>query len=203
MRLWCLLIYLILVQWADAQDALRVLNTRNGLSQNAVTCIYQDKKGFLWVGTQDGLNRYDGYQFKYYKYNPEDSSSISDQFITAIAEDGKGELWIGTRHGLNRFNSNTEKFTRYFPDTSLKQAFQYAFTSLIRLSNGNLIMSSQNDILSWDIQRQSLYPIMRPKDLPTNFTVHRNKLIYGHQKAIAQLPIQHAKDTNILFQKNA
>lgn len=203
MRLSCLLIYLILVQWADAQDALRVLNTRNGLSQNAVTCIYQDKKGFLWVGTQDGLNRYDGYQFKYYKYNPEDSSSISDQFITAIAEDGKGELWIGTRHGLNRFNSNTEKFTRYFPDTSLKQAFQYAFTSLIRLSNGNLIMSSQNDILCWDIQRQSLYPIMRPKDLPTNFTVHRNKLIYGHQNAVAQLPIQHAKDTNILFQKNA
>ncbi|MFN3793279.1 MAG: two-component regulator propeller domain-containing protein [Chitinophagaceae bacterium] len=203
MRLSCLLIYLILVQWASAQDPLRVLSTRNGLSQNAVTCIYQDKKGFLWVGTQDGLNRYDGYQFKHYKHNPEDSSSISDQFITAIAEDGKGELWIGTRHGLNRFNSNTEKFTHFFPDTSLKKAFQYAFTSLIKLDNGNLVMTSQNDLLCWDIESQSLYPIMRPKDLPTNFTVHRNKLIYGHQKGIAQLPIQPAKNSNILYQKNA
>jgi len=201
MRLSCLLIYLMLVQLTTAQEPLRVLSTRNGLSQNAVTCIYQDKKGFLWVGTQDGLNRYDGYQFKHYKHNPEDSTSISDQFITAINEDGQGVLWIGTRHGLNRFSSSTEKFTRFFPDTSLKQAFQYAFSSLIRLANGNLIISSQNDILCWDIQSQTLYPIMRPKELPTNYTIHRNKLVYGHQQALAQLPIRQAKDTNIVFQK--
>ncbi len=201
MRLSCLFIYLMLVQLATAQEPLRVLSTRNGLSQNAVTCIYQDKKGFLWVGTQDGLNRYDGYQFKHYKHNPEDSTSISDQFITAINEDGQGVLWIGTRHGLNRFNSSTEKFTRFFPDTSLKQAFQYAFSSLIRLANGNIIISSQNDILCWDIQSQTLYPIMRPKELPTNYTIHQNKLVYGHQQALAQLPIRPTKDTNIVFQK--
>jgi signal transduction histidine kinase/ligand-binding sensor domain-containing protein len=202
MRLLCLLISLILVQYAHTQEPLRVFSTRNGLSQNTATCIYQDRKGFLWIGTQDGLNRYDGYQFKHFKHNPEDSTSISDQFITAICEDGNGELWVGTRHGLNRFNSNTEKFTHYYPDPRFKTAFQYAFSSIIRIDNGNLIISSQNDILCWNIQSQSLYPILKPKELPTNYTIHRNKLVFGNQKQLFQLPIVRARDTNIVFQKD-
>src|SRR5678816_3953460 len=79
------------------------LTIENGLSQNAGLAIFQDSKGYLWIGTQDGLNRYDGYTFKIYKHDPEDPGSISHNSILAITEDRDGYLWVGTwGGGLNR-----------------------------------------------------------------------------------------------------
>jgi ligand-binding sensor domain-containing protein len=89
-------------------------NVSNGLSQNSVHCIYQDSDGMLWLGTQDGLNSFDGRNFKHYKYNAADSTTISDQFVLTIAEDAKGLLWVGTRSGLNKFNKRTGKFQRIY-----------------------------------------------------------------------------------------
>lgn len=90
------------------------LTINQGLSQNTVQCIIQDQKGFMWFGTQDGLNRYDGYNFRAYRSIRGDSTSISDNFITALYEDKKGFIWIGTNSGgLNRFDPSTNKFKRY------------------------------------------------------------------------------------------
>jgi ligand-binding sensor domain-containing protein len=85
----------------------------DGLSQGSVLSIFQDSQGFIWFGTQDGLNRYDGKNFKIYKYDPTDSASISDNFIRTICEDSSKNLWIGTINGLNKFDLLNEKFTRY------------------------------------------------------------------------------------------
>ena len=71
----------------------------NGLSNNSITDIEQDQFGFLWIGTADGLNRYDGYQFTVYHPSPEDSTSISDSFISTLESDQDGTLWIGTQKG--------------------------------------------------------------------------------------------------------
>ncbi|NIM13447.1 MAG: SpoIIE family protein phosphatase [Candidatus Aminicenantes bacterium] len=85
-----------------------------GLSQATVYCILQDSKGFMWFGTQDGLNRYDGYQFNVFKPHPEDPTTISHIMISSLVEDKSGQLWIGTRGGgLNRFNCENETFTHY------------------------------------------------------------------------------------------
>ena len=90
------------------------ISIEDGLSQSSVTCILQDRKGFMWFGTQDGLNRYDGYEFWIYIHNPDDLSSISDNYIWCIYEDRSGVLWIGTYGGgLNRFNPITGRFTHY------------------------------------------------------------------------------------------
>lgn len=70
-----------------------------GLSQSVVNCISQDSKGFIWIGTQDGLNRFDGYKFTHYKHDPKDPQSISHNNILAILEDSQGMLWIGTYGG--------------------------------------------------------------------------------------------------------
>src|SRR6059036_3083495 len=78
------------------------------LSQAHVNCIFQDNKGFMWFGTQDGLNRYDGYGFRVYRHNVYDSTSISDNYVTAIAEDAFGSVWIGTQKGLNKFDEATD-----------------------------------------------------------------------------------------------
>ncbi len=85
----------------------------DGLSEANAICIIQDRYGFLWIGTQDGLNRYDGYEFTVFKYNGNDSNSISGNFIAVLLEDKKGIIWIGTDKGLCSFNSSTAKFTRY------------------------------------------------------------------------------------------
>ena len=90
------------------------LSTEDGLSQSAVTAIYQDKKGFMWFGTQDGLNKYDGYNFTIFKYVPFDSTSLSDNWIQAISEDENGNLWIGTfSGGIFEFNTDKQIFTNY------------------------------------------------------------------------------------------
>lgn len=90
------------------------LGINNGLSENLIYCIYQDHKGFIWFGTKDGLNKYDGYKFEIYRNQPGNKRSLSNNNIRAIVEDKSGNLWIGTfGGGLDKFNPVTQRFTVY------------------------------------------------------------------------------------------
>jgi len=89
----------------------------DGLSNSYVTSILQDSRGFMWFGTQDGLNRFDGYQILIYKCDPSNSNSLSDNYIRSIIETRDGMLWIGTESsGLNSFDPKTQVFTHYQHD---------------------------------------------------------------------------------------
>ena len=89
------------------------ISIQDGLSQSTVTCLLQDNKGFVWIGTQDGLNKYDGYNFTIFHHKPDDSTSISGNYITAIHQDNDGYIWVGTQRGLNRLDPYKETFTPY------------------------------------------------------------------------------------------
>lgn len=89
------------------------LSTNDGLSQSSVRAILQDQTGFLWLGTGDGLNRYDGYNYLIYKKIPQNSNSLSHNMIWSLWEDRAGIIWIGTDMGLNRLDPRVEQFTRY------------------------------------------------------------------------------------------
>jgi len=90
------------------------IGVNEGLSQSSVLSMLQDEKGYMWFGTANGLNRYDGYEFVVYTKTPGDTSSISDNEISTIFEDSKGYIWIGTAIGvLNRFDPKTEKFKSF------------------------------------------------------------------------------------------
>ncbi len=90
------------------------LTINDGLSQNFVAAIAQDNLGFMWIGTKDGLNMYDGYRFKVFKHDPFDAFSISDNFIKVIYCDSKGRIWIGTLNGgLNVFDRRSGRFFHF------------------------------------------------------------------------------------------
>lgn len=87
----------------------------HGLSNNQIHCILQDKKGWMWFGTSQGVCRFDGYRFSIFKNDLEDSTSLKGNLVRAILEDSKGQLWVGTENGgLNKFNREKENFKQLF-----------------------------------------------------------------------------------------
>jgi ligand-binding sensor domain-containing protein/signal transduction histidine kinase len=125
--LWALPVSLSLAISAHAQNhpvRFEHLTLQDGLSQTTVSAIAQDNKGYLWFGTPDGLNKYDGYNFVIYRNDPLNPNSISDDWTTSIYEDKSGTLWIGTAKGvINRYNEEEDSFTHYrLFDNTIKTA---------------------------------------------------------------------------------
>ncbi|GAB5518169.1 MAG: two-component regulator propeller domain-containing protein [Rhodothermales bacterium] len=100
--------------FAHAQPTYRFehLGVEDGISESTVNVIFQDAIGFMWFGTDDGLNRYDGVNFHTYRHIPGDSLSLSSSRVTALTEDANGNLWVGTHNSLQRFDRRTETFQR-------------------------------------------------------------------------------------------
>jgi signal transduction histidine kinase/ligand-binding sensor domain-containing protein len=93
------------------------LSVEHGLSHSSVNCIFQDSQGFMWFGTDDGLNKFDGYTFRVYRHEPGNLGSLSHNQVLSIVEDREGVLWIGTYGGgLNRFDPKTEQITSFRAD---------------------------------------------------------------------------------------
>ena len=82
------------------------ITTEQGLSQNTIDCIMQDSRGFMWFGTWNGLNRYDGYNFLVFK-SENRQQGLSNNFIYSICEDNDGNIWAGTKNGLNKISHQT------------------------------------------------------------------------------------------------
>lgn len=116
----CILFFIFLLRPDDPvlaqkdKPKFRRISLEQELSHGTVYSILQDRRGFLWIATEGGLNRYDGYEFKTYMHNPMDSNSIANSNVSAILEDRYGFLWLATwGGGLDRFDPSTEKFYHY------------------------------------------------------------------------------------------
>ena len=116
------------------------LGLQDGLSQSTVLVTLQDRFGFLWIGTEDGLNRYDGYMFKIFRPDLNNPDSVSDRWITSIFEDSQGYLWIGTRQGgLNRYDFETGKFQYYLNNPLDQESISSNYiTSILENAKGEL-----------------------------------------------------------------
>ena len=124
------------------------ISIEQGLSQSSVRVIFQDSRGFLWFGTEDGLNRYDGYAFKTYKPDPDVPTSLGDRWITSIIEDREGYLWVGTRQGgLNRYDPQTEQFRQFRHDQDISSSLGNDHVNTLFLDkNGNLWVGTQGGL---------------------------------------------------------
>ena len=134
-RLILLLQVLSLSAFAQIEGLkLKHISTELGLSQTNVTCILQDSRGFMWFGTRDGLNRYDGYNFTIYKNTEDDKHSLANNFVTTLLEDRNGDIWVGTwGGGVDRFDRKTNRFT--VVDTAFTNSF---INYMLQDSKGNI-----------------------------------------------------------------
>jgi len=145
----------------------------DGLSNLAVSSIVQDSRGFLWFGTQGGLNRYDGYRFKVYKKKPFDRNSLSHDLIQTLYMDEDDILWIGTYSGLNRLDLKTEKFTRFKNIPGDPESLSNdVVVSVTRDREGNLWAGTLNGLNRLDEEtntfRQYLHEPNNPGSLNNN-----------------------------------
>jgi signal transduction histidine kinase/ligand-binding sensor domain-containing protein len=135
--------------FSQQQLSFEHITTSQGLSQNSVNCIFQDRNGFLWFGTNEGLNRYDGINFTYFKSHPNDSTTLSGNNITAISEDREGTLWIGTTNGLNSFNPLTGKVKRYILNNSLKNPIHDNYILSVFADTGSGFTNNGKEKVIW------------------------------------------------------
>lgn len=143
------------------------LGVQDGLSQLSVLNIFQDSDGYLWFGTRNGANRYDGYEFKIYRNEVNNPASLSDNYIRGIAEDSIRNIWIGTNNGLNCIDYRSGKITRFYPQTFLPGASN-TITGLFTHADGNLYALTSHAIFKCNPDL-TLEPISHLKDFPASF----------------------------------
>jgi signal transduction histidine kinase/DNA-binding response OmpR family regulator/ligand-binding sensor domain-containing protein len=123
------------------------LTTSQGLSQGYIHDIIQDRDGFMWFGTKDGLNRYDGYTFKEYTYNIYDPNSISNNTVHHLYEDSKGRIWAITDNGINIYDKNKDNFRRIMHDPKNENSLADDKISLpiIELNDGRFLVMPEEE----------------------------------------------------------
>ena len=155
---------------AQYQDVrFKRISSPEGLSQDIVKTIVQDSRGFMWFGTEDGLNRYDGYSIRVYKNNQRDTTSISHNDIHDIFEDSRQRLWIGTGSGLNFLNRNTESFQRFNNDPGNPSSISHnGVTSMCEDTRGNLWVGTHNGLNRFEEQSHAFIRYFHdPRDSTT------------------------------------
>ncbi len=157
----------------------------NGLSQNSIQVIYQDQTGFLWVGTEDGLNRFDGYAFNVYRQNPGDSSAISGWDIYSIVQGTDGAIWVGTSQGLNRYDPTSGKFSRYLhDDNDPGSLINNSVQALYQDASGTLWIGTASGLDQFDPAGGKFVHVSMPGDSPARPSVYSITTFYADHQGI-------------------
>ncbi|HEX6224023.1 MAG TPA: two-component regulator propeller domain-containing protein, partial [Chryseolinea sp.] len=140
---------------------------RDGLSQGVVNSISQDSQSLMWFATEDGINRFDGYSFKVFRYDPDNKTSIPDNFVQSVFKDSEGDFWVSSRKGLLAFDPHHETFSLYHHDFGDKANYTSNDVSFITEgSSGNLwIAWYGSGFASFDKEKNTFIPYT-PESLP-------------------------------------
>jgi signal transduction histidine kinase/ligand-binding sensor domain-containing protein/DNA-binding response OmpR family regulator len=145
------------------------LTLEDGLSNGDVNQIFQDKLGFIWICTDDGLNLYDGYSFKIYTYSAADTNSISNNSVSSIIEDKTGKLWVGTNNGLNVFDRSSQTFKRYFfNQKNLNSISNNDITNFCLDQNDRLWIGTDNGLNRYNPEKDNFTRYSVTEDLSLN-----------------------------------
>lgn len=135
---------------AQPEPYFELITLEKGLSSGFVTAIYQDDKGFIWLGTANGLNRFDGYSYRPFLQGNSGQNSLSNQTIWSLAGDGQGSLWIGTEVGLNKMDLASETFTVYLHDLADPNSLSHSsIESIVKDTAGQVWIGTANGLNLW------------------------------------------------------
>lgn len=173
--------FFIIPAIAYSQNTVKQLSNTDGLSNNSVNCIFEDSEQTIWIGTWDGLNSYNGRDFKTYRYNRNNKSSISNNVIRQILELDPNYLWIATDYGVNRWNKQSQGFTNYFLGTE-HQIPKQERSFLIGITSRKDIICyvKQQGLFRFDTGQQTFIPVNHSLIDGTvkTFAIDRNDNIY-------------------------
>ena len=149
------------------------ISIKDGISQSTVNAITQDEMGFMWFGTQDGLNKFDGYDFTVYKHIVEDSGTITNSFINCFYNDPKGRLWVGTNNGISIFEHRLNRFVNSGSN----------YTSFLKLRNHEILcLSEGKDSSVWIGTNKALFHLSTNNSLTQIEIPEGNKRTLGNTR---------------------
>ncbi|MCK9408513.1 MAG: two-component regulator propeller domain-containing protein [Bacteriovoracaceae bacterium] len=151
-----LILFFISIQLLAAQKlAFQRIGVAEGLPQSTVSDILQDREGFLWFGTWDGLVRYDGYSFVTFRSNPDDSATLTNNNIRGLFQDSSGYLWAMTQHGLNRFHPRTGTVKQFLPDSGNQLSMpSLNIYSMMQSKDGKIWLGTNDGFSMYDTVRE-------------------------------------------------
>lgn len=205
------LLFSIFCICSNAQEIRFTKLTVNGtIFTGNVLVLHQDHKGYIWLGTEDGLLKYDGKKLTYYKNDRYDTASLSDNYVTSIAEDSKGYLWIGTQGDLCRYDQVTDNFRRY--DLNISAENRFAGNNIILIpsdSKGHMWIAVQDLFYKYDPVNEKFSKIKPPPDSDGNEAKYLgaaienidNEVWYGTSTGLFIFNPQTNKTRHIFFEK--
>lgn len=140
----------------------------DGLSQSTVEVMLQDSDGYIWIGTNDGLNRYNGSEFKVFKSDDEDENSIVSNYIIALAEDKNGYLWVGTDDGLSIINLDDYSIKNYRCYNNNEDTPFYNIKSILITEDGSVLIGTYNGVYLYNEEKDSFSKILGDNNELTN-----------------------------------
>ena len=173
----------ISTSYANIRESFNFKNItiEDGLSQSTVETIYQDSKGYIWIGTNDGLDRYNGYEFKHYKHDKYDKNSIANNYIVDIIEDKNGYIWVSTIGGLSRINPDKDEIKNYYSKEDSGNLSNSNLWQLLCTKDNRLIASTIYGLNVYDKNKDKFTRILyKEGELPSQYIYSLEEDINGH-----------------------
>ena len=173
----------ISTSYANIRESFNFKNItiEDGLSQSTVETIYQDSKGYIWIGTNDGLDRYNGYEFKHYKHDKYDKNSIANNYIVDIIEDKNGYIWVSTIGGLSRINPDKDEIKNYYSKEDSGNVSNSNLWKILCTKDNRLIASTIDGLNVYDKNKDKFTRILyKEGELPSQYIYSLEEDINGH-----------------------
>ena len=146
------------------------ITSEDGLSQGTVETIIQDDQGYIWLGTNDGLCRYNGYEFKIYKHDEKLENSITNNYIVDIKQDNSGNIWVGTANGLSKIDTKTDLITNYNMNDEEKSLSHYNIGDILITKSGDVLVGTSDGLNIYNEKKDEFYRIFnKDSDLSSQF----------------------------------
>ena len=155
------------------------ITIEDGLSQSTVKTIYQDSRGYIWVVTDAGLNKYNGYEFKQYKHDEYNKNSISDNYIIDIAEDKNGRIWISTINGLTRIDTDKDEIKNYYSEKDNGNLLNSNRWRLLTTKEGKLIVFGINGVNLYDEEKDTFNSIALKENNLNTAVIYSEEVNFG------------------------